>query len=569
MTQPTTNQLNLNIVPITFSAEKVIIGYLDYENEDTYSEIREQYWQTHAFRFDSRVQKIANIPIRPDVKPLGLTEEVNVNEHLLLIAKAIQHSILTWLASGLPIIRAGKKLIFWGQAESALLLTKAVTKNNLTPISGLEVAVRYDIDCRMFLDANDNPYLGLVMDVRTANIIDIPIEGLLTKNFPITGKYVCRRRDIDHAYLRPGLDLLGRVSQVKDELLFLTDFDDVTEVTTKEALLEPRWEYLQEVINTFYGSKAKQVLADLKNLRGPFTTAPGKLDQIKLTLKNLKKRTIVIGENLQVSLGDLLSELDPQFPAKINTERPTVLVGAQGRTTTQVPDLGIARHGPYLYMQHTKNTPIIAVICEGQFRGRVDEFIAALRDGFPQESWRNPSKDNPYQGGLIGKFRLSRVRYEIEETVGSSAEDYRNAVKRLLTRLPESPALAIVQTQESFKQLRGNQNPYFVSKAEFMKAGIPTQSIFIQKIDSSPDNLPYILNQVALAVYAKLDGIPWVIATRATTAHELVIGLGTAEVSEGRLQSKTRYVGTTTVFQGDGRYMVWGLTRDALYEDYV
>src|SRR5574341_1298928 len=136
-----TSKLILNIVPISFSVAKARIGWLPYENENAYSKLREQYWQTHAFRFDSRVQKIANIAIKSNTDPLGIIEEADVNEHFFLIAKAIQHSILIWLASGVPIIRAGKKLIFWGQAESARLLTKAVKKNNLEPISGLEVAI--------------------------------------------------------------------------------------------------------------------------------------------------------------------------------------------------------------------------------------------------------------------------------------------------------------------------------------------------------------------------------------------------------------------------------------------
>jgi hypothetical protein len=72
-----------------------------------------------------------------------------------------------------------------------------------------------------------------------------------------------------------------------------------------------------------------------------------------------------------------------------------------------------------------------------------------------------------------------------------------------------------------------------------------------------------------LACYAKLDGIPWVISTSGPITHELVIGLGSSEVAQGRLGPKMRYVGVTTVFQGDGRYLLWGLTREAAFEHYA
>src|SRR5690606_2767414 len=58
-------------------------------------------------------------------------------------------------------------------------------------------------------------------------------------------------------------------------------------------------------------------------------------------------------------------------------------------------------------------------------------------------------------------------------------------------------------------------------------------------------------------------------ATPKLTTHELVVGIGSTEVSRDRLGEKKRYVGITTVFQGDGRYLVWGLTREVEFEDYA
>ncbi len=198
-----------------------------------------------------------------------------------------------------------------------------------------------------------------------------------------------------------------------------------------------------------------------------------------------------------------------------------------------------------------------------------------LRDGLPDETWakvtawQQNKSPNAFQGGLIGKFRLTRADIQFEEAKGYTAKDYREAVEKLLSRSPNGLDLAIVQTRNSFTKLRGNANPYFVSKAAFMEAGVPVQAIKIENIEANDYQLAYILNNIALASYAKLDGIPWVISTLGPATHELIIGLGYTEVAEGRLSEKTRYVGITTIFQGDGRYLLWGLTREVEFDNYA
>ena len=51
-------------------------------------------------------------------------------------------------------------------------------------------------------------------------------------------------------------------------------------------------------------------------------------------------------------------------------------------------------------------------------------------------------------------------------------------------------------------------------------------------------------------------------------SHELVIGIGSSAVGFGRRGQRTQYVGMTSVFQGDGRYLVWGQTREVEFRNY-
>jgi argonaute-like protein implicated in RNA metabolism and viral defense len=84
-----------------------------------------------------------------------------------------------------------------------------------------------------------------------------------------------------------------------------------------------------------------------------------------------------------------------------------------------------------------------------------------------------------------------------------------------------------------------------------------------------PDTqLVYILNNFALACYAKLGGVPWLIQANRGIAHELVFGLGSASLGEGRLGARERMVGITTVFTGDGNYMLENRSKATTMADY-
>ena len=102
-----------------------------------------------------------------------------------------------------------------------------------------------------------------------------------------------------------------------------------------------------------------------------------------------------------------------------------------------------------MYLQHERNSPLIGVICESQYRGRVEQFLNLLKDGFPQEMWTSTKHTNPYQKGMINKYRLSSIRFVYQECSGTSPEAYKDAIEKLLSRLPTSPDLAIVQIKEN------------------------------------------------------------------------------------------------------------------------
>lgn len=562
--------LELNIAPISFSKERAVVGTLPYTDSEAYKQLRNKHWRTHAFRYDSASEKLYNVPIVSGVSPLGDKKEVVINDHLLLFARGVQRAILVWIASkNTRILQEMKPLVFWGQTQQALLLTQAVQKVGESVVEGLEVAVKYEIDCRVFRKPDGTSYLGLVIDVSTSNLIEIPASDLLERHFPLVGKFVCKRRDFEHEYLQPRLDILGRVQSVQGSKLKLTDTEFAQEAEAKDVLLEPRTENLEAVLKHIYRAKSGAILSDLKNRRTNLNSATGKRSLIRKTVETLNVGKLTLAGDVLVSLEMPLKRQHQFFPEIISTDRPSLLFGAQGRSSSPFPDRGVTTYGPFMYMLHERNAPLVVVVCEKRERGRVEQFIQSLRYGYDEKLWNNSQKTNPFPDGLIGKYKLQKIDLEYEECEDASVASYQAAVKHVLERTSKLPDLAIIQIRSSFRQLPTHKNPYFVSKAAFMLAGVPTQDVTIENIQKQGEGLAYLLNNVALATYAKLDGTPWVIATHRPSTYELVVGLGSTEVSSTRVGTRKRYVGITTMFQGDGMYLVWGLTREVEFDDYA
>lgn len=295
----------------------------------------------------------------------------------------------------------------------------------------------------------------------------------------------------------------------------------------------------------------------------------GKLKKVADTIDQLNRSSqagrdgslnLRFTDGLTLKFGPLLNQADPQFPRQIETNRPTMLFGASGHEQHTQPDLGIQRHGPFHYSHNPTNDPTVVVLSHASARGRIDQFARALRDGL--------GKHQPvFSGGLIGKFRLTNVRFHFAEIAADTAQAYADAATAALHDLPQTPAMALVQVKEAHRRRLSIDNPYYVAKARFMRAGVPVQAVRLETIEQSRGRA-YTLNNLALASYAKIGGVPWVISTPGVATHELVIGIGSTEVGQDRLGKRTRYVGFTTLFQGDGRYLVWETTREATFEEY-
>jgi hypothetical protein len=150
---------------------------------------------------------------------------------------------------------------------------------------------------------------------------------------------------------------------------------------------------------------------------------------------------------------------------------------------------------------------------------------------------------------------------------GGPAEAYRQAIEDQLAATPNVDAAIVVLTDQH-GALPDPISPYLRAKATLMLAGIPAQEIKTSKLSKPPYELQYILQNFTVALYAKMNGTPWTVNQDTTISDELIIGIGTSEVSADRFSQKIRYVGITTVFRGDGNYLLSHVSKDCTYDEY-
>ncbi|MEX2487991.1 MAG: hypothetical protein WD356_00530 [Pseudomonadales bacterium] len=351
--------LTLGISPVELSGEHVRIGRLEPAEDTSIRDLRREHRNTHVFRFDARDGKIVNIGIGLGIEPLGTIEEVPVAGHLLLLAEAISHQLRQWFSGNRKILKPFHPLICLGSRDR--LLANALRQAGVpSPDGRLDVVAKWSFDLRLLSSAHPElrPSLGLIADVGTSNVIDIPVSELLESGFDPVGRYVGTRDEPDDLTGASRLRLVGRVQSIENETLVLDDVRDDADtdrVVAADVFVEARRETLEAVTRALYPTAADKALEALHRMRAPYTSGDGKLKKIRRTIEELNKSSgnategslnLRFGDGLEAQFGPLLDRSSPEFPRMLETSRPTMLFGASGHDQDTQPALesGVTDH---------------------------------------------------------------------------------------------------------------------------------------------------------------------------------------------------------------------------------
>jgi len=219
--------------------------------------------------------------------------------------------------------------------------------------------------------------------------------------------------------------------------------------------------------------------------------------------------------------------------------------------TTQVshdPLDGMRRFGPYDKRQHRKNPIHCAIVFPKWARNDAQRVLIAFRDGmFHFRGFRHFSR-----GIDIAEFGECALDIAPGATPPQQANEYRESLARYQTAF-EQVDLVFVLLPSSTRFT--TDAPYAAAKVFFSKLGIPTQMIGLDKVRSD-EKFKWTLRNMALACYAKLGNIPWVIEDTGDT-DDLIIGFGKRESREGRFGEIRRHFGFTTAYRNNGAFITF------------
>jgi hypothetical protein len=144
------------------------------------------------------------------------------------------------------------------------------------------------------------------------------------------------------------------------------------------------------------------------------------------------------------------------------------------------------------------------------------------------EQLRLPAGDNPRDAQLL--------RIALDAWAGKSRD--------------REPDLAIVIVPHTDRW--ETDTPYYVAKEFFAARGTPSQMV-TQELLHDTGRLGWSLANIALAAFAKLGGVPWVVDARGQDA-DLIVGVGRADV-RSQNGGRRRTFGYAVAFVANGAYL--------------
>ena len=213
-----------------------------------------------------------------------------------------------------------------------------------------------------------------------------------------------------------------------------------------------------------------------------------------------------------------------------------------GRVATQ-PFTGVAKFGPYDNSALELGDGALLFMFPKAERALAHKLAKALLNGVGTF------------GGFEKFFRVpvakgEALRHREVDTdladLAAAAEAYRTAITgwnaERNDRMPAA-AIVLVPRSERFE----TATPYYEAKAAFANLAIPTQMVTIDLVKGSQFN--WAVANIALALFAKLGGIPWTVRAPATD-KDLILGIGRADIGPNR----DRYFGYAVTFVNNGIY---------------
>ena len=359
--------------------------------------------------------------------------------------------------------------------------------------------------------------------------------------------------------LAPDESLVGVIKNIKGESAIVETNNGEEIFNLEELFLHRSTRNIRGYLEFKLGEiNTNQVFNEIRERDKTRLNAKSYFNEIKELAKTISKPKY---QN-QDRFGFTISALSHDISKKFRIQNPSFIFDYNPGATHDNPSIGLVNFGPYDSSTFDTKHPQILVVCNKVNRGAFAEFLGKLKNGIPSSAY--------FKGGMVGKYRLHDISFEIVELDNYSVAEYETKIADYMRNLNTLPDIAIIETSEQFKQMVTENNPYYHARAYFLGQGIPVQFVKNENIRKPDKFLQWTIESIALQIYAKLGGKPWVLPSSSSIDSEIIIGIGSTLLRPNLLlgSSRERIVGITTFFTGDGRYIFGNRCKDVPFEEY-
>lgn len=547
--------MQLNYFPIQIEFEKYQISTEPY-SEERLAELRNLHNATHSFFRNGDSIYISNKDGDENLTLGNLAEKSTFSDHQIT-ASLIKHIFFRTFKDRFPKytpVDFYPFRFFSGKEDIIRESLPDKLKDKIGYKKLIEVQLRST-------EINEVKRFGFLINIRRNWIFNISCAELHAEGFELKGL------DVLHAETLPGMT---NILAPNEEFVGI-----LREILGNKARVETNEGVKDFELSELFIRKTKFNIGNYLT----YATSQQKSDEI-LNIIESKRSDIYNPQNLYAEISKIAVNLFTEnghpvlFQNKdsfcftvdskplevsntIQLKTPTFIFDhAATKTDNGSPDRGLTNYGPYDSITFDIKSPNILCICNKNNRGLFTNFLSGLKDGLPQSRF--------FQKGLQRKYDLQDVLFNVKEIQEFTVDEYLNAIR---SEDESKPHLAIIEIPAAFKRYDDRKNPYYAIKAKLLSLEIPVQYVTTEIIRNHNE---YILNALALQIYAKLGGVPWVLPSQRSVDREIVIGIGHSWLRKNQYvgAEQNRVVGITTFLSSDGQYLLADKVKDVAFENY-
>jgi Piwi domain len=430
-------------------------------------------------------------------------------------------------------------------------------------VHGFKIRPRFACETRLVELRPGELQIVVVLGVEMHWSVECRIEALSAAGINLAGFHVIRDRPAEGQRR-----LVGRIDRIENGKVVLGEsYEGSSAIDANELQLEGSRFVFAHCLKNLLGGRFDVFEEQREQLEADFLTGGGLdhcLGQFSETFRKTKPLQLVAG--VTAAVGEQVNlRNDANFQTTVQLDPVEYCYDAAKTKRHQFAWEGLQEYGPYSRESFPKRSPRVLVVCPDVAQIRIEQALRHLKNGIPNSRFK----------GFERVFNLINVDFvfctvplrNVQSSETEPALLYRQHVENCLAADGNFEA-ALVIVLDEHANLPDKVSPYLFTKALLLTNGIPVQEARVSTLTRRVDSLQFVLQSLSVALYAKMGGTPWTVNQDVTVNDEIVIGMGMVEVSGNRFAERQRHVGITTVFRGDGNYLLGNISKECLYDDY-